>query len=144
MQNIADNISFEPGFPELYSYLKSKNIKVAILTNGSFSPKVERLKKLGLAYENIYLVSGDIVGVEKPDLRGFLYTLEKLQVKPQETIFIGDSLYFDIEPAEKLGMVTVLFMPSYFSYSKRELIKVKNSLSNLKEVIDIVEKYLSV
>ncbi|TET84114.1 MAG: HAD family hydrolase [Candidatus Nealsonbacteria bacterium] len=44
----------------------------------------------------------------KPDPRAFLAVLEKLKVKPEETLMIGDELERDLIPAKKLEMETIL------------------------------------
>jgi len=44
----------------------------------------------------------------KPDPRAFLIPLEKLKVKPEETLMVGDEIERDLIPAQKLGMEVIL------------------------------------
>ena len=44
----------------------------------------------------------------KPDEEIFLMTLQKLNVLPDEVIFVGDSLENDYESTKKLGMKSIL------------------------------------
>jgi putative hydrolase of the HAD superfamily len=47
-------------------------------------------------------------GVEKPDPRIFRLALERTGMLPQESVYVGDSPSFDIEPARAVGMFAVL------------------------------------
>lgn len=42
----------------------------------------------------------------KPDTEIFYYALKVMGVKPAEALFVGDSIYYDIEPAQRAGMYT--------------------------------------
>ena len=47
-------------------------------------------------------------GVAKPELKSFLFVLEKLQVDPEETVMVGDNIDNDILPAKAIGIKAVL------------------------------------
>jgi REG-2-like HAD superfamily hydrolase len=47
-------------------------------------------------------------GVEKPDPRLYETALERAGVAPSEAVHVGDSVKFDVEPAERLGMHPIL------------------------------------
>jgi putative hydrolase of the HAD superfamily len=55
----------------------------------------------------IRVISG-VEGVEKPDPRIFRLALERAGTKPAESVYVGDSPAFDIEPARGVGMFAVL------------------------------------
>ncbi len=69
----------------------------------------------------------------KPDPRAFLAVLEKLKIKPEETLMVGDELERDLIPAKKLGMETILIDRG----DKIENTPVKkiNSLAELKNIL---------
>jgi FMN phosphatase YigB (HAD superfamily) len=48
------------------------------------------------------------VGVKKPHRRIFLAALRALNIRPQDTIFVGDKYALDVKGARRLGMITVL------------------------------------
>lgn len=52
-----------------------------------------------------------MTGTKKPDPAHFLFALEALGTKPDETLVVGDSIKRDIVPARKLGLRT-----AYASY----------------------------
>jgi epoxide hydrolase-like predicted phosphatase len=86
--------------------LKKQNFQVAILSNtNNVHSRVMRQKKVFDQFEHVYL--SHIVGIRKPDPQIFHHVLTELKVKPNETIFIDDTLE-NIEAAKKIGIHTIL------------------------------------
>ncbi|MGX4670255.1 HAD family hydrolase [Cerasibacillus sp. JNUCC 74] len=86
----------------------ANDFKLALLTNGSpdlQQTKLEMTPKLKGYFEEI-VVSGDF-GSGKPDPAIFQYTLEKLDVKEEEAIMVGDNLHTDILGASRSGIDSV-------------------------------------
>ena len=87
--------------------LKKQGYKVAVLSDQWF------LSKEALMPEKIYknfdetIVSCD-VGVRKPNQKIYQLAVKKLKVSPKEILFI-DNQKWNILPAKKLGMNTILF-----------------------------------
>lgn len=85
----------------------SKKYKMILLTNGKSCEQREKLAKLGL--ENLFeLYISDETHISKPKVEAFINVLEKENIEASETMMIGDSLHYDINPANKLGMKTCL------------------------------------
>jgi putative hydrolase of the HAD superfamily len=82
--------------------LKELNIDKAILSN--FNDGLEDL--IFTHFPDIFgkLVVSETEKMRKPDLKFFERAVEILGVKPEEIIYIGDSIKLDIEPALKIGM----------------------------------------
>lgn len=80
-----------------------------------------------LSYDPEWIINKKYNNPLKPDLGVFLRVLNKLDVKADETIMIGNSLHSDIEPAEILGMKTVLvdFNNEYSNYSGNKVDKLE-------------------
>ena len=55
------------------------------------------------------IVESAVVGIRKPDPRIYKLGVEKLGLKPEEVMVVGDSFYKDIEPANKIGCETTWF-----------------------------------
>ncbi len=95
---------------ELYRYafkLKKKGYKIAILSDQwHFSKKAIIDKKHNKKFDTV-IVSCD-VGMRKPNSKIYKMALKKLKVKPGESIFV-DNRDWNLKPAEKLGIKTVLF-----------------------------------
>jgi HAD superfamily hydrolase (TIGR01549 family) len=99
-------------YPETFETLKSLKgrFKLGLVSN-SYYPKVFDLldSKFDLRRIFDYIALSNKVNLLKPDPRIFTLTLEKLNVKPEEALMVGDSLKDDVEAAEKLGIKGVLF-----------------------------------
>lgn len=113
-----------------------KKYKMILLTNGKSYEQREKLAKLGL--ENLFelYISGE-THISKPKAEAFINVLEKENIVASETMMIGDSLYYDINPANKLGMKTCLVerkwhfddeLQNYTGY------KVKNIIQFFREL----------
>ena len=63
-------------------------------------------------------------GFRKPDRRAFEFIMNKLKVKPKESIFVDDKQK-NLDAAEELGMKTILFKnnPQFFRDIKKFGIK---------------------
>ena len=81
--------------------------KLAILSNGGSTVQHNKIDHVDIEkYFDEVVVSGDI-GIHKPDPRLFEYTLERLKVKADEALMIGDVYSTDILGAKKAGIKPV-------------------------------------
>ena len=103
----VESIELRPGALELLEALSG--FRLGLLTNGPSRlqwRKIEllKLKKLFAAI----IVSGDR-GIYKPDRAIFQQMSEALSVRPQEAVYVGDSLYDDIAGAKGAGWWAIWF-----------------------------------
>ncbi|MCW4017604.1 MAG: HAD family hydrolase [Candidatus Bathyarchaeota archaeon] len=89
--------------------------KLGLVSNFTYAPVVHNsLKKLGISrYFDVVVVSGDC-GWRKPHKQIFEDALQQLDVRAEETIFIGDSPLEDIKGAAAAGMKTVFVHSQFF------------------------------
>lgn len=121
------------GVLECMDYLKSEGVKIACVTNGRDFFQRNKIKALGLeTFFDTIVTSGEL-SVKKPDPYIFNVALEKLGAKAEESVFIGDNLKADMEPAKKLGMNTVWVSADINSKPKF----VDYQLSSFSQFIDI-------
>ena len=117
-----------------------KKYKMILLTNGKSYEQREKLSKLGL--ENLFelYISGE-THISKPKAEAFINVLEKENIVASETMMIGDSLYYDINPANKLGMKTCLVerkwhfddeLQNYTGYKVKNIIQFFTELETNK------------
>lgn len=135
---IMKNTYFETRFRavEVYSdtvkvikLLKTK-YKVGILSNGNTYPD-----KVGLNGLFDFSLYAEDIGISKPNPQIFLTLLQKIRVKPEELLHVGDSIEYDILPAQKLGIHAI-----FINRTNDELSHVPDSITvikNLNELIDI-------
>jgi putative hydrolase of the HAD superfamily len=104
--DIATYALFED-VPAVLKRLRQAGMIMGVVSN--YEEWLERLLgALDVArYFDVRVISG-VEGIEKPDPRLFQLALERAAVPPEETVYVGDSPAFDIEPAESLGMLGVL------------------------------------
>ncbi|WP_294955041.1 HAD-IA family hydrolase [uncultured Eubacterium sp.] len=102
--NFGDfNVIFENSIP-LLKELKARGYLTGVITNGPSVLQNHKMDTSGLRpYCDIVVVSGD-EGVHKPDPRLFEITAERLGVKPQECVYVGDHPVNDIQGALSAGM----------------------------------------
>jgi len=69
----------------------------------------------------------------KPDPKAFLAVLEKLKIKPEETLMVGDEIERDLMPAKNLRMETILIDRG--DKLENPPVKKISSLTELKQIL---------
>jgi putative hydrolase of the HAD superfamily len=95
-----------PGTDYVLLKLKDKGIKLGILTD---APKLKawlRLASMRLSNFFDVVVAMEDSKKQKPHERPFKIMLDKLKVKPEECLMVGDRPERDIEGAKKVGIKT--------------------------------------
>ena len=59
------------------------------------------------------VIDSRVVGVEKPDARIFQLALDALGVEASRSVYVGDTVKFDVRGAEGAGLHPVHFDPFY-------------------------------
>ena len=92
-RHIRENgVELKPGVKEILSYLKSKGIKIGLATSTVRERATGYLVDHGIYEFFDTLVFGDMVENGKPAPDIFLKACEKLEVAPEETITVEDSI----------------------------------------------------
>ncbi|WP_231591776.1 HAD family hydrolase [Methanosarcina sp. WH1] len=105
------NLELYPGVRDTLEELKKLGLRLAIITDSDRYHARARLMKVGLLDSFELLVSADMTGTKKPDPAHFLFALDILGLKPEESLVVGDSIKRDMAPARRLGLKT-----AYASY----------------------------
>jgi len=95
---------------ELYKFafkLKKRGYKIALLSDQHYLSKKVLMPQKYIKKFNVSVVSCD-VGIRKPDSKIYKLILKKLRVPAKNCLFI-DNQAWNIKPAKKLGLQTVLF-----------------------------------
>ena len=112
-------------------YLKNIPLKKVIISNFH--------KGLSKIIENLFddlffkIIISEEESLRKPDIRFFEKAIKNLNVKPNEIIYIGDSVKLDIKPAIELGIKAILIDRINF-YQETNLIRITD-LAQLKYLI---------
>ncbi len=104
--------------------LRALGKQMGVISN--FSENCETLLgSLGLAaYFDFFIVSG-ILGIEKPDPRIFQAAIEASGNDISELVYIGDSVYHDIEGARAVGMDAIL-VDRANRYANLDIVRVRD------------------
>lgn len=86
---------------------KKEGYKIAILSDQWWLSKTALITKKFQKKFDLIIVSTN-VKVRKPNLKIYRLTLKKLKLPAKQTVFI-DNQEWNIKPAKKLGMKTILF-----------------------------------
>jgi putative hydrolase of the HAD superfamily len=101
-----------PGMTQTLSALRLHGLKLGIVTNGEPVFQMKNIKALGLeALVDVILIS-EAEGLRKPDAALFLRAAERLTVRPDQCLFVGDNAEADILGAHGAGMKTAWFNQS--------------------------------
>lgn len=128
------------GVSELMDYLKSKDIKIAVLTNGIFIDQANKLVKLKLDSFVDYLVTSDMCAADKPDPKIFKYLLNKMDVSENQVLMIGDDIVADIKGANDLGIKTMFLKNNSHKNVDMRLAKPDYTATNHKSILKLVKK----
>ncbi len=116
--------------------LKNQGLSLGIITNGFGHFQLHNIKALGIEqYFEVILIS-EWEGIKKPNPEIFMRALSKLQVKPEESMFIGDHPVNDVEAAKKVGLIGVWKRDNTWDERTADYI-----IDELMEVPFIVRKY---
>jgi putative hydrolase of the HAD superfamily len=81
--------------------LRADGFRLGLVSN--FEEWLERLLE-SLGVSEFF----EIQVYEKPDTRLFKLALDRMNAEPDTSVYVGDHPYFDIEPAQSIGMFAVL------------------------------------
>ena len=105
-----NNFALYDNVLDLFNYLKTKNIKIAICSNNIFIQQYDKLKKTGLLDYIDFIQTSDECGEEKPNLNIYLTIQQKLAIPFENIAFIGDNYEHDVIPPLQLKMFSFHFV----------------------------------
>ncbi|MHA1651183.1 MAG: HAD family hydrolase [Candidatus Helarchaeota archaeon] len=139
-QKWRSQISLYPDVKELLSTLKKSYTLICISNISDGDLAREDMDFFGISQFFDCIVMSSDLGIRKPSPRIFEYALEKVNVRKSETIFIGDTLYDDIQGAKTAGLRLAIhvkrnrsyFFPDYY-------IEPDISINKLTEIYSIIK-----
>lgn len=99
-----------PDVPGTLKTLKDAGFILGVVSNRNKS-YLEQLKALELdQYFSCWIAAGEISSW-KPEPGIFQHALQKLELKPSETVYVGDNYYADVIGAQRANILPVLIDP---------------------------------
>ena len=93
---------------EILDYLKQKDYKMHLITNGFESVQFKKIKNSGIADYFIEVITSESSNSLKPHKDIFEYALKNANATVTESIMIGDNESADIQGGINIGMDTVI------------------------------------
>ena len=122
--------------PEVLRSLKEKNLKVAILSNGTPDLLNQLVKSNNL--DNLFddLFSIEEVGIYKPDSKVYDLPIQKYQIKKNEVAFLSANTW-DVSGGGNYGYNSIWVNRNNNIFDNLDY-KPQNEIKNLKELLNII------
>ncbi len=102
-RSVISHFEILPGVREGLQFLRAKGIKTVVLTGFDRAETTFFLKEMGLrSYFDLVLSAEDMIE-HRPNPKGLLVALEKLKLKKEEVLYVGDA-WVDIRFARNAGV----------------------------------------
>lgn len=121
-----------PGIAECLPALKQAGFILGIGTDMTIDYQLKKLTKLQMLHLFDFIVSSEEVNAEKPGVKLFLTCAKKAGVKPEECLFIGDSLKKDVLGSRAAGMHALWYTPDPEQAALRPEIETINHYDQLR------------
>ncbi len=122
---------------EVLDEIDRREIEMGIVTNGTTHSQTGKIEKLRISNYLKSVIVSEAVGVKKPDPRIFRLALEELQLKPNETLAVGDNPISDVVGARNAGLKPV-WVTGRLPWPK-EHDPPEYQISDLKELLAIID-----
>ena len=106
--------------------------KLGIVSNGIGEAQRRRLKSAGMYEAFDSLIFSDEAGVYKPDPRIFQMAIKQLGARPEQVLYIGDSLHDDYQGAKNAGIDFCWYNPKGLDAGDASPLHIIHRLSELK------------
>lgn len=127
-------VALVPNTMEVLTYLKEKNYKIHLITNGFLEVQSIKMKASGLDMMIDSSFVSELVGIKKPDHRIFHHAINEVGGTIENSVMIGDDLSVDIIPAKEIGMTHIYFNRKKISHNE----KLDYEIYDLIEICDII------
>lgn len=136
-KTFAENSRPYPDAEATLDYLRSKGYRLGMVTDtdGTKGIKEMRLRQFDFMKKfDVVIISGEDTPKTKPDPGPFLLAAERLGVRPEECVFVGDKPFTDIEGGKAAGMKTILVKRRDWGVAERADYTVRN-LTELRQLL---------
>jgi len=124
------------GVVETLAALQDAGLEVAVVTNLTTRIQMKKIEKLGIDDHVDLVLTSEETGREKPSSVMFTLPMAQLDVKPSETVMVGDSVSADVEGGNALGLTTVLFNSDADDLAGRQ--RPDHRIESFPEITEVV------
>jgi putative hydrolase of the HAD superfamily len=137
-------IGLFPAASNMLLSLRGLGLKLALVTNGSVRIQSNKIRLLGVEkfFDVVVFARETPSSKEKPHPDVYIDVLQKLGVRAEETVCVGDNPYTDFWGAKQIGIRTVRFLCGEFKdVHLSEAYEADIVVDNLAEFPGIVERF---
>lgn len=131
------NAALKEHAQEIIAHVRTR-FKTGLITNGRTEIQYGKIDRLGIRTGFDVILVSEEAGVKKPDARIFEMALDRLGLKPDQCVYIGDHPVNDIEAAAKLGMETV-WVKANQPWREELTVRPNATIERLSELLDILQ-----
>ena len=96
-----------PGAHDAIDELRTRGVKLALVTNGAADTQRAKVKRFELAHRFHHVQIEGEHGFGKPEERAYLHAMDALGVTAADTWMIGDNLEWEVEAPQRLGIYSI-------------------------------------
>ena len=122
-----------PGTRAMLERLRDSGLRLAVISNADGSVDAY-LENAGLADLFDFILDSAREGVEKPDPGIFETALERLDLAPDETVYVGDTWNVDVEGARGVGI-----RPIYLAESDAAVPEDAAPVTRIRSILELPE-----
>ena len=134
--SLYKKLSTFPEVNETLKQLKNKNLKLAILSNGSPTLLNELVDSNNLTeiFDNLFSI--EEVKIYKPDIKVYEIPINRYKIKPEEIIFLSSNTW-DVSGGGNYGYQSIWVNRNNNIFDNLDY-KPKYEIKNLKQLLDII------
>lgn len=122
------------GSVDILKYLKNKNYKTAIITNGFEEVQYTKIKCCNIEKYFDAIITSESVGIRKPHKGIFKHALNTVKSDNNEAIMIGDDIESDMIGSRKSNIDQVYFNPLQIKHNYKFTYEIK-LLTEIKKIL---------
>jgi putative hydrolase of the HAD superfamily len=140
--NTKKELTPYPDVVEAFEILSKTDLILGIITAGLEIKQAEKLVRLGLVkyLTPTAIFISDQIGISKPNVKLYKTACSSLGLDPRTVMYIGDNPTNDIDPPNRLGMVTVRDLRSTRRRDLKGETDPRYEINNFHELLDIIER----
>ncbi len=138
-QHTSERSRVYPGVRQGLDFLRSAGVQLGCVTNKAARFTEPILKDLGLHEEFRLIVSGDTLPRKKPDPMPLLHAADYFEVKPSDSLLVGDSIS-DVKAARAAGFSVVCVNYGYNHGQDIRIAKPDAVIDSMSQLSDLFSR----
>ena len=122
------------------------SLKLGVITNGVTVKQAEKIVRLDVYpyLDPSAIFISDQVGMNKPNTKLFLRACREVGVRPPDAMYVGDDPQLDVDPANRVGMISVHSRRGGKHIRKPGDTTPDFAIHNFWDLLDILEREFAV